>query len=174
MEEELKKQKTYFLIGMMGAGKSWWGARLAERLHLPFVDLDREIETGEGATVSDIFATQGESRFRVLEREYLHRTALLPEAVVATGGGTPCFFDNMDWMNAHGTTVYLDTPIHLLGARLLSGKNTRPLLQGLIGGELESYLADVLRQREPYYLKAQVVIRMEAETDLTEELLRKA
>lgn len=156
---------TIFLLGLMGSGKTWSGTRLAERLNLPFVDLDEDIEQGEGAAIAEIFERSGEAGFRLLEREYLHRLAGLAAAVVATGGGTPCFFDNLDWMNKHGTTVYLKTPVALLYSRLLTAREARPLLREIPPSQLEAYLKDLLQRREPFYQKAQITVEQTAGTD---------
>lgn len=142
----------------MGAGKSYWGQRLAERLHVPFIDLDAYIEAGEGSTVAGLFERAGEHGFRRLERRYLHQLADLPPAVVATGGGTPCFFDNMAWMNEHGLTVYLDTPAPVLAARLRTDRATRPLLSQVADHDLEAHIQNLLRHREPFYRQAALVL----------------
>jgi len=117
-----------YLVGFMGSGKSHWGKRLAEHLGRPFFDLDEVIEAGEGLTVSTLFSSIGENGFRELERRYLHQMEHQPPSIVATGGGTPCFFDNMAWMNAQGTTVYLKISMPILHQRLVAGKGKRPLL----------------------------------------------
>lgn len=140
----------------MGAGKTYWGMRLAAWCSVPFVDLDVAIESGEGATVGALFGQHSEAGFRELERRYLQQMVVSPSPfVVATGGGTPCFFDNMAWMNQHGVTIYLKTPVDILAARLRLDKTVRPLLQGVADGELEQYIEQLIRQREPFYTRAQ-------------------
>ena len=146
-----------FLIGFMGSGKTYWGKRLAEKLGCLFVDLDETIETNERKTIAEIFAVAGENGFRILERDCLRRLAAMPPAVVATGGGTPCFFDNMDWMNAHGTTVFLKTPVPVLAARLRADPGVRPLLANVPDDQLENHIAHLLEQRAPYYLMAKAI-----------------
>lgn len=141
----------------MGAGKSFWGPRLAARGHVPFIDLDAYIEAGEGASIAGLFERVGEPGFRELERQYLHQIATLPPAVVATGGGTPCFFDNMHWMNNHGITIYLATPVAVLAARLRADQSTRPLLRQVAGRDLEAHIQTLLKQREPFYKQAAVI-----------------
>ena len=141
----------------MGSGKTYLGERLATHLNRPFFDLDRLLEAGEGETIPTIFAEKGEAAFRDLERKYLHTLENQAPAVVSTGGGTPCFFDNMDWMKAHGTTVYLETPVEVLYERLRREQAGRPLLTGLNDGELLDFIEKKLREREEWYRQAEVV-----------------
>lgn len=163
--------KTIFLLGFMGSGKTFWGLRLAKRLDLPFVDLDLALQTGENRSIGKIFEENGESGFRVLELEYLHRMAQLTPCVLATGGGTPCFFDNMAWMNAHGTTVYLKTPVDVLLARLRLDQTVRPLLQGVPEHDLEAHISRLLAQREPVYEQARIIMPFSADNDTYEAQL---
>lgn len=141
----------------MGSGKTYLGERLAGLLNRPFFDLDQMLEASEGETIPTIFAEKGEATFRDLERKYLHTLENQSPAVVATGGGTPCFFDNMDWMKAHGTTVYLETPIEVLYERLSRERAGRPLLAGLSDGELLDFMKKKLEEREGWYRQAEVV-----------------
>ncbi len=150
--------RKIFLIGFMGAGKTYHGQRLANVLGVPFIDLDAMIETGEGSTISEIFATKGETHFRILESEYLHRLAAVPQAVIATGGGTPCFFENLDWMKAAGLTVYLKTPVSLLVQRLAKQRAQRPLLANLSETELERAIEERLTERLAIYEQAERVV----------------
>jgi shikimate kinase len=164
---------TIFLLGPMGSGKSWCGERLAERLNVTFIDMDRQIEQGEEATIAEIFERSGEAGFRKLEHVYLRRLDGISAAVVATGGGTPCFFDNMEWMNARGITVYLKTPLDILLTRLLPAPNMRPLLQGLYDQDLETWLEKMLEEREPFYRKAHITLHQSGETDFLSLLEKK-
>lgn len=143
----------------MGSGKTHWGRILAEKLGAPFLDLDEFIEKNEGKPVAEIFADSGEKGFRVLEREYLLRLAALPPAVVATGGGTPCFFDNMDWMKKNGATVYLETPPEILFERLKTEREQRPLLKNLSEAELKDFIQSRLREREVFYRQADFILK---------------
>lgn len=148
-----------FLIGFMGSGKTHWGRILAEKLGAPFLDLDVFIEENEGKTIPEIFAESGENGFRVLERENLLRLAALPPSVVATGGGTPCFFDNMAWMRRHGLTIYLETPLETLFERLENEGKRRPLLKNLSEVELKDFIQSRLREREVFYRQADFILK---------------
>jgi len=165
-----KMDKTCFLIGFMGAGKTFLGARLALRLGVAFVDLDDRIAQGEGLPVEAIFNQQGEGEFRRLERRYLRELGDAPPCVVATGGGTPCFFDNMDWMNAHGTTVFLNPPLDVLVARLRTDPAVRPLLAGVPADRLENHISHLLELRAPFYHQAQVIFERTEGAGFLEEL----
>lgn len=156
-------EKTCFLLGFMGSGKTYWGRRLSKRLQVPFVDLDEVIETGEGQDIASIFAHAGEAAFRRLEQGYLRALALQPPKVVAVGGGTPCFFDNMAWMRTHGITIYLEASVPVLAARLRTDGATRPLLQAVPKGDLEAHIARLLEQRASVYRLAHAVVPVEAD-----------
>ena len=147
-----------FLIGFMGSGKSYWGRRLADAWQMPFVDLDERIVAEQGKSIPEIFQEQGEAAFREMERAALHALAQFPPAIVATGGGTPCFFDNMDWMNSRGLTIYLKASPALLAARLLPEKKRRPLLANIPDSALEAFIAQKLEERMPFYNLAQKVV----------------
>ena len=153
-----------FLIGFMGCGKSWWGKTLAEQSGQPFIDLDAFIEASAGQSIAGIFAESGETGFRLLEHDCLRRLAALPPSIVATGGGTPCFFDNMDWMNRHGHTAYLQTPPEVLFERLRRQTARRPLLRDLDDAGLQHFIHERLAAREPYYIQAQVIVAFGQET----------
>ena len=161
-----------FLIGFMGSGKTYWGKRLAEKLGCLFVDLDETIETNERKTIAEIFAVAGENGFRILERDCLCRLAAMPPAVVATGGGTPCFFDNMDWMKQHGWTIYLQTAPEVLFERLKNGRKKRPLLYALDDAGLHTFILERLALREPFYRQAECVMTQTAgEADFLEKMI---
>ncbi|HJV76841.1 MAG TPA: shikimate kinase [Paludibacter sp.] len=147
--------KRIFLIGYMGSGKTTIGRLLAERLGYSFVDMDAHIEEKQFKTVSQIFAERGEQQFRILEQQCLHEVAEFDNAIISTGGGAPCFFDNMEYMNEHGLTIYLKLTASELAERLeASHANTRPLLANRKGEELCRFIADGLAKREPFYLQA--------------------
>ncbi len=138
----------------MGSGKSYWGVQLAAHRDVPLIDLDRHIEAQEQQTIAQLFAERGESGFRALEQRYLHTLADLPASVVSLGGGTPCFFDNMDYMNGHGQTVFLDVHPDILFNRLRVATHQRPILQGKTDEELRAFIADALEKRAPFYVQA--------------------
>lgn len=148
-----------FLIGYMGCGKSTLGRIASSMSDRSFIDLDSYIEGRFHATVREIFAERGEERFRELERAMLHEVGLFEDVIVACGGGTPCFFDNMEWMNAHGTTVYLDTSVDKLFARLKRGRHKRPLIAEKTDEELRNFIVKALEERMPHYSKAKIVFR---------------
>lgn len=145
-----------YLIGYMGAGKSRLGKMLAEALGWSFTDLDLFIEEKYAQDIPSLFASRGEEGFRLIEQQALHETAHWQHMVVATGGGAPCYGDNMDFMNRSGETVYLQVAVPELLRRLLSPKSQgkRPLLAGLSPSEMEEKIVGMLKQREPYYLRA--------------------
>jgi len=146
-----------YLIGFMGCGKSYMGKQLAEQLQWNFVDLDDYLETKEGTTISQIFEKGGESLFRQLERDYLTATGDFEKTVIATGGGCPCFFDNMEWMDVSGQTIYLKTPVPILVERLQAETAHRPLLAGKSKEELTTFIDQKLEERKGYYEQAQIV-----------------
>ena len=147
-----------FLIGYMGCGKSSIGRPLAKRLGLKFVDMDTEIERRCGVSVQQFFADRGEEAFRRLERELLRELTSAEDTVVATGGGVPCFFDNMELMNGAGVTVYFKLAPEKLAARLEHGKAKRPLLRGKSQQELVEYIRENLERREPFYSRARLIV----------------
>ncbi len=150
-----------YLVGFMGSGKSSLGKRLAKKLDYPFSDIDQEVEAIAGISIPDIFLRYGESRFRQLEQEALHNTLHFHKAVIATGGGTPCFFDNMDFINAHGVSVYLRMSPVSLASRLEHAQKQRPLVENYAGEKLLSYIEEKLQEREPYYLQSKCIIKGE-------------
>lgn len=146
-----------FLIGFMGSGKTTHGRKLAAHLKVEFIDLDEVFEKQTNSTIAQYFAVFGEEKFREEESELLKRTVYPENAVISTGGGLPCFFDNLDWMKQHGTVIYLQVPPGVIASRLSNSKAERPLLQHKFGEELLQYIIEKLTEREPFYLKARVV-----------------
>ena len=157
--------KRIFLIGYMGAGKTTVGKDLSKLAGLSFIDLDYYIEGRFHDTVAHIFAERGEAAFREIERNMLREVAEFEDVLVSTGGGTPCFFDNMEFMNSRGTTVYLKVPVEELALRLEGSRTTRPVLKGRSGEELRRFIAESLGQRLPFYERASLVIDAEAMDD---------
>lgn len=142
----------------MGAGKTTLGRRLARALQLEFFDLDWYVEYRYRMKIPQIFAEQGEAGFRELERNMLHEVGEFENIVLSCGGGTPCFFDNMDYMNRQAHTVYLKATPAVLQTHLLMGKSVRPLIQGKTPEQLKEYIETSLEQREPFYSKARHII----------------
>ena len=150
--------KRIILIGYMGSGKTTIGRALAKELQLPFYDLDWYIESRMRKKVSQIFAEQGEEGFRRIERNMLHEVAEFEDVVISCGCGTPCFFDNIDYLNQQAQVVYLRCEPEVLHKHLLMGKGDRPLLKGKTPDELIEYIRQQLELREPYYTKARYTL----------------
>jgi len=159
-----------FLIGFMGSGKTTIGRRLVERIGFDFVDTDCFIEMQQGLTVSEIFTKRGEAVFREMERNILEEIQKLEYAVVSTGGGMPCYKDNIDLMLASGKVVYLKTSPQALTRRLLRSHTDRPLIKGKTEKELQQYIIEKLSEREPFYNRAHIVVQ--TENFSMDELLR--
>ena len=159
-----------FLIGFMGCGKSTKAKQLANRLNCPVIDLDAVMVDQQNMSIAAYFAQHGEDAFRKLESETL-KNYLYPETcVVATGCGLPCFFDNMDWMNANGKTVYLQMEPNALLARL-HNRQKRPLIADMDDEQLLAFIKQKLTERDPFYAQAQLIINA---FDLSAEELEKA
>lgn len=141
----------------MGSGKSFLGPRIASALNCPFWDLDVLIEEKAGQAISSIFEKEGETRFRIVEKQTLQETETISSAVISTGGGAACFFDNMDWMNEHGLTIYLKTSANLLAERLQAEMEHRPLLAHLSPNELVTFVENKVSERDFFYTQAQVI-----------------
>ena len=150
-----------FLIGYMGAGKTTLGKAFARAMGLTFVDLDWYIEERYHKTVRQIFEERGEDGFRELEKRMLHETGEFEDVVISVGGGTPCFFDNMDYMNLVGETVFLDVDVKVLFRRLKVAKQQRPLLANKTDEELMTFIVEALQKRLPFYSKAKYVFNGE-------------
>lgn len=148
-----------FLIGYMGCGKSTLGRTLASSLNLTFVDLDLFLEEKYFRTIPQIFEEEGEEGFRRKERKVLEEVSTFDNVIVATGGGAPCFFDNMELMNASGFCIFLDIELDSLVSRLLVAKTDRPLIKGKSSDELRSFIEDMLVKRRPFYEKARYILK---------------
>ena len=146
-----------FLTGYMGAGKTTLGKAFARKLNLPFVDLDWYMEERFHKTVGELFVERGEAGFRELEKNMLHEVGAFEDVVISTGGGAPCFFDNMDFMNRKGKTVFLNVHPDVLFRRLRVAKQQRPILQGKQDDELKEFIIRALEKRTPFYSQAQYV-----------------
>ena len=139
----------------MCVGKTTIGKALAKQMGCTFYDLDWYIEERFHTKIPEIFARDGEEHFRDLERRMLHEVAEFEDTVVSCGGGTPCYFDNIDYMNSRSTTVYLRATADTILEHLGMSRGRRPLLEGKTPEELDAYVRKQLSEREPYYLKAQ-------------------
>lgn len=146
-----------FLTGYMGAGKTTLGKAFAKKLGVPFIDLDWYIEERFHKTVGELFTERGETGFRELERSILHEVAEFENVVISTGGGAPCFFDNMEFMNQTGKTVFLNVHPDILFQRLRVAKQQRPILQGKQDEELKDFIVQALERRASFYNQAHYV-----------------
>ncbi len=153
-----------FLVGYMASGKSTFGKLLAEKMGCTFIDLDDFLIQQEGLTVAEIFQQFGEEEFRKRERTALEKVAETDNVIVATGGGTPCFFDNMELMNRKGTTVYLQASAQWLANSIVLHPGDRPLVKGLSLNQLIDFVEKHLPPRIPFYEKAKKVVNVEKVT----------
>jgi len=146
--------RRVILIGYMGSGKTTVGRALSKETGMMFYDLDWYIESRMRKTVAQIFAEKGEEGFRKIEYNMLHEVAEFENVIISCGGGTPCFFDNMDYLNQQGDVVYLKCEPETLYKHLLMGKVERPLIKGKSPEELIAYITNHLAEREPFYSRA--------------------
>jgi shikimate kinase len=140
-----------FLIGMMGSGKTFWAERLKKQLKVPAYDLDNLIELMDERSIAEMFDQSGEEYFRKEEAKMLRLFKEKKQFILSCGGGTPCFSDNMSWMNKNGITIWLDEPIEILAERLNKEKDHRPLIRKLKTSELVGFLNQKLNERLPNY-----------------------
>lgn len=155
-------EKHVILVGFMGAGKSTVGKLLAETIGVPFIDSDEWIADKEQATVSDVFATKGEAYFRQLEKAFLDQLAHEQPAIVAVGGGLPCFDDNILKLKELGLVVYINTSLQTLTQRLKNDRQNRPLLAAVKDQELFRFAEDLISIRKVFYKMAHVIVPNEA------------
>lgn len=149
--------KRIFLTGYMGSGKSTLGLRLAQKAGLSFIDLDHYIETRFRKTINEIFTEKGEEEFRLIERNMLREVGEFENVIIATGGGAPCFFDNIDYMNKQGCCIYLQTAPEALFRRLRQARSNRPLLRDKTDPELLEFIKENLSRREEKYKQSSVI-----------------
>jgi shikimate kinase len=148
-----------FILGFMGSGKTYWGRELSRKLNLPFFDLDEQVVAHEGKAINEIFSEHGEEYFRLAEKDTLHIiTESHDSFVMATGGGTPCFFNNVEYMNQSGITVWINTPVDTLFQRLAGEKKTRPLIRQLSDEQLKGFIIKKFADRRIYYEQAEVAL----------------
>jgi shikimate kinase len=149
----------FFLTGYMGSGKSTIGEKLAAKLKYDFIDLDKLIESDYKQSIPEIFATKGEKEFRAMEHNTLKRVIEKDNVVVACGGGTPCYYDNMELMSNNGVTVYIKMSVDALITRLTNAAEKRPLIENKTEAELRSFIKRQLEKREDIYHKAQYTVK---------------
>ena len=150
--------KPVFLIGFMGSGKTTIGKKLARRLNKKFIDLDQLLVEQAGMSIPTIFEIHGEEHFRTLESKLL-KEQIHHDTIVSTGGGSPCYFDNMDWMNKHGIPLHLNMSPKALYDRLRqSNIASRPALKGLEGEDLLTFIEEKLAERMPFYERAAIQV----------------
>jgi len=151
-----------FLIGFMGSGKTHWGRLLSEKLGIRFFDLDEQVTEHDGSSIPEIFAREGEEAFRLMEKDVLHIISESHESfVMACGGGTPCYFNNIEYMNQAGTTVWINTPLEILFERLVKEKTERPLIRDLSDEQLKGFISKKFASRKIYYEQATLKINEE-------------
>jgi shikimate kinase len=154
-----------FLLGFMGSGKTTLGKQLSGLMGLPFIDLDERIESAAGATIGDIFKRKGEDFFRKIEAVRLREIIAAEEnMILACGGGTPCYHDNITFINASGISIWLNTPKEIMSERLIKESGHRPLINGLSSTQLEEFIEDRLEQRLAYYSQAKFIFNPAAES----------
>ncbi|HVG14881.1 MAG TPA: shikimate kinase [Chitinophagaceae bacterium] len=148
-----------YLLGFMGCGKTHWARLISEKLGIPYFDLDDAIVQSEKRTINELFTEEGEEYFRRKEKEILTSiTETKGSFVMACGGGTPCFFNNIDYMNRNGTTIWINCSIDCLHARLVKEKDKRPLIRTLSDEELRSYIIKKYADRKIFYQQASVIL----------------
>ena len=148
-----------YLLGFMGAGKSFWGKQLSKKLNYPLLDLDNYIEEQEGKIINNIFLENGEEYFRQVEHKYLQSlTENNKNIILSCGGGTPCFFNNIDYMNEQGVTVWLNIPQEIILGRLKQNRSNRPLIKDLDDVELRQYIQKKLNDRKIYYSQSKLKV----------------
>ena len=154
----MKKDLKVVLVGLPGSGKSTFGRQLADHMGFPFIDLDYQIEAKTHSKIPEIFAIHGEGKFREIETEVLDELLSREDSyVLATGGGAPCFNDNMELINSKSISVYLDVPLASISGRIQASKvQNRPMFQGLDQGEITLKLKSLLSQREYFYNQAKI------------------
>ena len=158
INSSIKTSANIFLIGFMGSGKTHWGKIWAVNNKRSFIDLDEMIEKTAGEKVAEIFEKKGEDHFRQLETTALKNCAVLTNTIIACGGGTPCYYDNMQWMNEQGTTIYITCTAAEILKRVALEQEKRPLFRKLNKAELLFFIEQKLKEREPFYRMAKITV----------------
>ena len=154
----MTKPYIIYIIGFMGSGKTTAGKKLASLLGWSFIDLDKRIEEYAGKTIPEIFSQSGEDYFRIIETQLLRNLKMCTKTVISTGGGTPCYIDNMDYMIETGLTIYLKLTPAELKSRLSQSKGKRPLIKDLDQNELTSFIKEKLAVREKWYERSDITM----------------
>lgn len=163
----------FFLLGFMGSGKTYWGEKWAKRSGLEFYDIDDIVEEEQGKSIAEIFAEKGEQHFRDLETVALRNFANHQNIIIACGGGTPCFNDNITWMNENGNSIYLQSSPQKILDRLITEKEKRPLIKNLDNLELLFYITEKIKEREAFYKQAKIILNVDdLPEDYTIEMLK--
>lgn len=152
------KNHGYFLLGLMGSGKTFWADKLSDQLQIPVYHLDDEIEKSEQKTIAQIFNDNGEDYFRDKETQVLKSFTSNKNFILSLGGGTPCFNNNMNWMNENGTTIWIDESIDIIEKRLLKEKSHRPLIANVPDEKLNNFLEDMREKRMLFYSQAKIIL----------------
>jgi shikimate kinase len=147
-----------YIVGMPGAGKTHFGRLLSKGLNMQFKDIDELIEKQTGMSVKQLVDEKGESHFRELEHEVLMKTSLFNRIVISCGGGTPVYYNNMEWMKKNGIVVFLDTDLKQISSRIQQNITRRPMFLGLSGDEIDRKLKELYDLRKKFYLKSEIVI----------------
>jgi shikimate kinase len=159
-----------YIVGYMCSGKTTLGKELAEKLNYRFIDLDEQIVSSTGLSIFDFFSKYGEEEFRLKERELLLHHLEDQDTVIATGGGAPCYSDNIDLMNRHGMTVFLDTPVDVILNRISVKPEDRPMLKNIPADQLPGYVRTHLGSRRGFYEKAKIRVE-EADVDAVMQMI---
>lgn len=164
-----------YLLGFMASGKTSIGKRVAKQLNYEFIDLDDYLEEKNGKSITGIFKEDGEDVFRKLEKEALHDTFKMENIVIAAGGGTPCFFDNIEQINKNGISLYLKRSVDFFVTKLLTSKTVRPLVLGKSKKELKKYIQKTLDYRKQFYEQATKVYKVKDLTkdEMAEKIVKK-
>lgn len=168
-----EEMKRIIIIGYMGVGKTTMGHALSKRTGMPFYDLDWYIETRMHSSVSELFEKRGEDEFRKIERNMLHEVAEFENVIISCGGGTPCFFDNMQYMNEQGSTLYLKASPNILYEHIKMTRIPRPLLKNKTEDEIKAFISEQLAIREPYYMQAKTIFDIDL-LDTREKIIASA
>src|SRR5690606_36040241 len=164
-----------YLIGFMSSGKTHRGKLISRKLNIPFFDLDEQIETAEGKSISEIFLHHGEEYFRRKEKEVLHIISESHDTfLMSCGGGTPCYYNNIDYMNKSGTTVWISSSIDTMHQRLIKDRKKRPVLSGLSDEQLRGFIIKKFSDRKIYYEQATIIVDEEtvSDEDFIQQLFR--